>query len=146
MATDLTSFIDLYRAFIGDDEDLAYNTTSLTKSLAMGAIEAGYTLTSSSPPTISNTVDPYSITGLTIIAWAARAMLMPRAQVKSFSAGSPRRSFNFENIDGAVKRAISFIRDNDPNVVLPSDDISDIYAILQTGVMLQDTVDDALSE
>ena len=146
MSTNLghTNWIGLFRAFIGDGEDEAFNTTSLKSHLWIGALEAGYTVTSTSTPSLSETVSYNTLAGITLVAYAARSLLSPRKSLISFSTGSPRRSFRFDNINGALQRAQSFICEHDADFSMPSDYANDIQIILDIENIAIDTETDEL--
>ena len=150
MSTDLSTsaWIDLFRAFIGDDEpsvtgQYKYNVTSLRVHLRIGAILNGYTISDPTKPSIAETIMPDTIKpGLILIAYSARSLLKPRKQLKTFGAGSPRRTFTFDNVNGALQRAQGFICTHDPNYKMPSDHQTEIYTIFNVAQIAEDTVDE----
>lgn len=144
MATNLShaNWTDLFNAFMGQEEDEKYNMTSLIAHLRLGAIERGYTILDPTVPSISETVLPFTIDGVILIAFCVRSLLKPRKQLKTFGAGSPRRSFTFANVNGALQRAQSFICTHDPDYKMPSDYQNEIYTIFNVAQIAQDTVDE----
>ena len=149
MSTDLSlaNWTDLFRAFIGDDEpsvtgQYKYNVTSLKAHLRLGSIEKGYTILDATKPSISETVSPFTLDGIILVAFSARSLLKPRKQLKTFGAGSPRRSFTFDNVNGALQRAQGFICTHDPNYKMPSDHQNEIYTIFNVAQIAEDTVDE----
>ena len=146
MSTDLSvaNWIDLFRAFIGDEEDESYNVTSLKAHLRLGAIEKGYAILDPTKPSINETIAPFTIDGMILTAYCARSLLKPRKSMKSFSAGSPRRSFTFENVQGALQRAQAFICVHDSSFKMPSDYQNEIYTIFNAAQIGQDTVEEVV--
>lgn len=141
MSTNLGSanWLGLFRAFIGDEEDAAFNTTSLRWHYAIGSLEAGYTVTDMATPILSETLTLASLDAVTLVAYAARSLLSPKKQLTSFSTGSPRRSFRFDNVHGALQRAQSFICEHDTDFAMPSDYANDIQIILDIENIAIDT-------
>jgi len=146
MSTDLSAanWFDLFRTFIGDEEDEKYNESSLKKSLCLWAIEKGYTVADPAKPTINENVLPLTADGLLLVAYSARSLLKPRKFLASFGAGSPRRSFTFDNVKGALERAQSFICVHDANFKMPSDYSNEIYVLYNLAQIGQDTVEEVL--
>lgn len=147
MSTDLSepNWLALFRAFIGDEEDELYNETSLKAHFRVGAIEKGYTILDASKPSINETIiTPFSLTGLILIAYSARSLLKPRKAISSFGVGSPRRSFTYENVQGALQRAQAFIVAHDPNYKMPSDYQNEIYTIFNVARIGQNTVEEVI--
>ena len=146
MSTDLSvaNWTDLFRAFIGDEEEENYNLTSLKAHLRLGAIEKGYTILDPTKPSINETVLPFTIDGMVLTAYCARSLLKSRKAMSRFSAGSPRRSFTFENVQGALQRAQAFICVHDSSYKMPSDYQNEIYTIFNVSRIAQDTVEEVV--
>lgn len=146
MSTDLSSddWLNLFRAFIGDEEDAKYNATSLKAHFRLGAIEKGYTIADAAKPSITETISPFTLTGVMLIAYSARSLLKPRKHLVSFGAGSPRRSFTFENVLGALQRAQAFICAHDSDFVMPFEYQTEIYTLFNAARIAQDTVEEVL--
>lgn len=146
MSTDLShaDWTALFRAFMGDEEDEKYNTTSLKAHLRLGSIERGYTISDATKPSINETVSPFTLAGIILVAYCARSLLKPRKQLKTFGAGSPRRTFTFDNVNGALQRAQGFICTHDPNYKMPSGYQTEIYTIFNVAQIAQDTVEEVI--